>query len=99
MYRDIISYELAENISEEQLLKVANEVHESWMKHQAGFLGWEIHSVKDGSYSDIVYWRSREDAMNAEKEMANIPNGGAWFACYKEGSIQSKNLNLISKIS
>jgi len=97
MYKDIISYELAENISTEHLTKVAKQIVTSWMKKQSGFIKWEIHSNNEGSFTDIVYWESKQDAKNAEKEMVNIPNASDWFACYKEGTISSKNLTLISE--
>lgn len=97
MYKDIISYQLAKNVTEDQLLKVAKQIVTNWMKKQPGFIKWEIHSVKEGSFTDIVYWKSEEAAKNAEKEMVNIPNAGDWYACYKEGSISSKNLTLLAE--
>ncbi len=96
-YKDIISYELAEGISEAHLLSIAEEVLNSWMSKQPGFLGWEIHKTSEGIYSDIVHWASKEDAKAAEKDMANIPNGADWYGCYKQGSISSKNLHLVKK--
>ncbi|SOE23757.1 hypothetical protein SAMN06298216_4141 [Spirosomataceae bacterium TFI 002] len=95
-YKDIITYELAENIGQEHLLTVAKQVLDSWMNKQRGFVKWEIHSNSNGSYTDIVYWNSKEDAKLAEKDMANNPNAADWFGCYKSGSISSKNLTLIS---
>ena len=97
MYKDIISYHLAENISEEHLLHVAQEIVETWMKQLPGFINWEINRNRDGSYSDIVYWESEDDAKNAEKEMANIPNAQAWYACYQPGSISSQGLSLLAR--
>ncbi len=95
MFKDIISYELAESVTEKHLLEVAKRVHEGWMQHQAGFVKWEIHKNKNGSYSDIVYWESEEAMKNAEKEMANVPNAGEWFGCYKEGTIKGEKLSLV----
>lgn len=97
MYRDIISYELAEGVNEEQLLKVAQEIIDTWMKKLPGFIKWEIHTNTDGSYTDLVYWESEHAAKEAQKEMANIPNAGAWYACYKEGSISSKNITKLAE--
>ena len=97
MYKDIISYELAENISPEHLLKVAKQIVEDWMKKQPGFIKWEIHQVKDGSYSDIVYWENEDAAKKAELQMMNIPNAADWFSCYKGGSIAGKKLTLIGE--
>jgi len=98
MYKDIISYELAEGITQDHLLTIAKQIVNDWMKKQSGFVKWEICNNADGSYTDIVYWDSKEDAKNAEKEMANIPNAGEWFGCYKQGSISSKNLTTIVEL-
>lgn len=97
MYKDIITYELAESASQEQLIKIAKQIVNDWMKNQVGFIKWEIHINNDGSYTDIVSWKSKNDAKVAEKEMVNIPNAGDWFACYKEGTISSKNLTTIAE--
>ena len=69
MYKDIISYELADGIKQQHLLHVAGEIIKSWMSEKA--------------------------AKDSEKEMMNIPNAGDWFACYKEGSINSQNLQQV----
>lgn len=95
MYKDIISYELAENVTLEQLTSIAGRIVNDWMKNQTGFVKWEINSNSDGSYTDIVYWNSKEDAQKAEKEMVNIPDAAEWFGCYKKGSIASKNLTTV----
>ena len=97
MYKDIISYELAENVTKEQLIQIAGRIVDDWMKSQTGFIKWEIHSNSDGSFTDIVYWSSKEDAKLAEKEMVHIPNAGEWYACYKKGTISSKNLTTIAE--
>jgi hypothetical protein len=97
MYKDIISYELADNTSIEQLITIAKQIVEDWMKKQAGFIKWEIHTNSDGSYTDIVYWQSKQDAKAAEKDMGNIPNAADWFGCYKEGTMSSKNLTAIAE--
>ncbi len=92
MYKDVISYKLAEKISEDRLLEVAEAVLESWMSKQEGFVKWEIHRNSDGDYTDIVYWNSKDAADKAQANMVNIPNAGDWFSSYEEGSISSKNL-------
>ena len=38
MYKDIITYELAEGISKEQLIKIAKQIVDDWMKTQSGFI-------------------------------------------------------------
>jgi len=95
MYKDIISYKLSGNTTENQLLATSKKVVESWISKQKGFVKWEIHRTKKDDYIDIVYWESEKDAKNAEKEMTNIPNASEWFSCYKEGSISSENITKI----
>ena len=96
MYTDIISYKLAEGVSEEHLLEVAGKIIEGWMRKLNGFIKWEIHKNTDGSFTDVVYWESKEDAKKAEGEMANIPNAMDWYGCYDRDSIDCKNLNLLN---
>lgn len=95
MYKDIITYELAAGVTEEQLLSVGQQIVNDWMKSLNGFVSWEIHQSATG-YTDIVTWETKEDAKNAEQEMVKIPNAGVWYACYKEGSISSTNLTRIA---
>lgn len=95
MYKDVISYKLAENVTEEHLLNVAGKIIKSWMSKQPGFIKWEIHKNSNGGYTDIVYWESKDDAKKSEADMVNIPNANDWFACYEEGSISSKNLTQV----
>ena len=97
MYKDIISYKLAEGSTEERLLTVTKEVFDSWMKNQPGFIKWDINQNNEGGYTDIVWWKSKEDAKKAELDMMNIPNAADWFACYEEGSINSKNLTQVGE--
>ena len=97
MYKDVISYQLADGVTEEQLRTVANQIITDWMSNLPGFLAWEICKDSENNYTDIVHWESKEAAKNAEKEMMNIPNAGDWFACYKEGTISSKNLIVLAK--
>lgn len=97
MYKDIISYELAEGISKDHLIEIAQDIIDNWMKNLSGFISWEIHHDDEGKYTDIVSWASKVDAKNAELEMMKIPTAGAWFACYKEGSISSKAIKSVKK--
>ncbi len=96
MYKDLISYELAENISEEKLREVARGIVNSWMKKLPGFISWEINKTADNKYTDIVCWENQESAKNAENEMANIPNAAEWYGCYKQGTISSIGLHSVA---
>lgn len=92
MYKDLISYELAEGVSLDQLKSVAIKVHSDWMSKQKGFVSWEINETGDGSLMDIVVWESKEDADLSNEKMAGMPHGGEWMACYKMKTIKSTKL-------
>jgi len=97
MYKDIITYELAKGTSKEQLIKIAKQIVDDWMKNQSRFIKWEIHTNNNGTYTDIVYWKTKKEAKKATAEMVNIPNAADWYGCYKEGTIKSKNLMTIAE--
>ena len=92
MYKDVMSYKLAENVSEDRLLQVAVDLLSKWMIKQPGFVKWEIHREDNGNYTDIVYWDSKDAAKKAEEDMRNIPNSSDWFSCYDLASISTKHL-------
>ncbi len=96
MYKDIITYELADGISEQHLKKVSIQILEEWMNKLPGFISWELNKSANGKYVDIVCWENKAAAMNANKEMANIPNAGEWYACYKKGSISAENVESLA---
>lgn len=98
MYKDLITYQLAEGVTEAHLLKVAQQIIDEWMCKLPGFINWEIHRSKDGQYTDIVYWQDEAAAKNAEVEMANIPNASDWYACYQPGSIKGVGLHKIGGV-
>ena len=50
----------------------------------------------EGGYTNIVYWKSKEDAKKAEAAMANIPNANDWYSCYKKDSIYSRGLSQVA---
>lgn len=97
MYKDLITYQLAKNVTEEHLLAIAQRIAQDWMLNQKGFIKWEIHKNNDESYTDIVCWESEEDAKKAEVEMVNIPHAEEWFGCYLKDSILSKKLYRIGE--
>jgi len=97
MYKDIISYQLAENKTESDLLQAADAVLTKWMTKLPGFVSWEIHKTENG-YSDIVIWENRESAQNGEQSMKNdIPTelSMQWQSCYDFSTITGSKLESI----
>lgn len=97
MYLDIISYSLAEGVSEEKLLEEADKVLNSWMTYQEGFFCWQIgKKTGENQYMDIVSWRSKEDAKRAEENMKDIAKDSGWLACYDMSSISNAPLEQLT---
>ena len=91
MYTDIIHYKLAEGVTTEQLLTAAKDIYESWMATQDGFMHWQINTLSDGGFVDIVQWESESAAKKAEASMqTDIDQSNPWFACYDMTSIRSQ---------
>jgi len=90
MFKDIISYQLAEGKSTDDLHAVAVKVHKDWMQNQDGFLGWEINENADGTFTDIVSWENRAAADVANENMATMPHSAEWMSCYKMETVTSK---------
>lgn len=96
MYKDLLSYKLADGITEDHLIKVSQKIIESWMKNLEGFISWEINKNDEGGYTDIVCWKNKDLAKEAEKKMCEIPNAEEWYNCYEKGSMKAVHLDSIS---
>jgi hypothetical protein len=95
-YKDVIKYQLSDDISEQELIEIATKVANNWMKYQPGFIKWEIHCKDNNNFIDIVSWTSKEYARRAKGEVAKVPGVNQWYACYKQGSISTTNLTLLA---
>ncbi len=91
MYIDLIRYNLAAGITSDMLRDAAENILESWMKKQPGFIRWEITCIEEGKPClDLVYWKDQASAEAATKNMGQIPPDHPWLACYDMTSITSE---------
>lgn len=72
-------FELIEGVSEETLLKASEEVQNTFLKNQKGFVKRELLKGANNTWVDLVYWESMEDAQRAVKNVANSPACLAYF--------------------
>jgi hypothetical protein len=93
MYTDVIWYRLAEEKCHDDLIAAADDVFETWMRHQPGFICWQINLVKYGAYCDVVQWQDEASAKAAEKSMSEtLSMDNAWFSCYDMTSIKTEKI-------
>jgi len=52
---------------------------ESVQRAFPGALGAWLTKADDGSWLDIILWRSREDAEDAARRIDEVPEAEAWF--------------------
>lgn len=98
MYKDIITYRLAADITERHILDVSKKVRDDWMSQQSGFLSWEIHKNIQEGYTDIVSWKDKKSAKDAERNMSHMPHAKEWYACYDPSSIVTMNITKLVSI-
>lgn len=76
----LASAKLAHGVTEEQLLEGSQKFQDEFVAHEPGVLRREIVRKPDGTYIDIVQFRSEADMAEViEKEM-NSPICAAFFA-------------------
>lgn len=72
-------FELIKGVSEETLIKASEEVQNTFLKNQTGFVKRELLKGTNNKWVDLVYWDSMEDAERAVKNVANSPACHAYF--------------------
>lgn len=58
-------FRLKPDVSETALLDAAAKMQECFLKRQPGYLSRELMRGRDGSYVDVIWWRSHADAAAA----------------------------------
>jgi len=96
MIIDVITYKLAEGVTDVMLQSAASDISDTWMKKQPGFIKWEINKSPDGeSFKDLVYWKSLEAAEAATKAMSEIPQDHPWLKCYDMSTVKATKVTKV----
>jgi hypothetical protein len=64
---------------EDALLAERPEMVEALQRAFPGVLGAWLAKRDDGSWVDVILWRSREEAEQAAKHVNDVPAAKAWF--------------------
>jgi hypothetical protein len=64
---------------EEALLAERPEMMTALQRAFPGVLGAWLAKRDDGSWVDVILWRSREEAEHAAKHVNDVPAAKAWF--------------------
>ena len=95
---EIVKFKLKAGISaeegKEKLLKL-NQCVQAF----DGFIERKLTKNEDGEWLDIVYWTSKEAALNAAEQVAKDPKALEAFAVIDESTIVMNHFDLIDKFS
>jgi len=71
---ELVQYKLRESVEEEDFLGTLKPVLKNFLEKQSGFLKpWEIYKSEDGTWTEIVRWRTMEDAKKAANPVIHGP--------------------------
>lgn len=73
-------FRLKEDLSETQLLEQANRFQEDFLQHQMGYSERQLLRHSDGSYADLIYWHSDQEAKAAAELAPTLAECQAYFA-------------------
>jgi len=81
-----VSYQLKAGVNLEEFVK-ANEAISNWAKTQPGFQYRSLSQQEDGSWLDLVFWQSKEQAEAAMAKSQQEPLFGSFMEYVQEGTI------------
>jgi len=92
---EIVSFKLKEGVSEEEFLIASDEFNANFLSLQKGYIYRKLLKKED-TWTDIVLWKTMEDAMNAIKaaEKAN-PDDVQYFYYIEENSCEMEHLTVM----
>ena len=70
---------------------------EDFLNEQQGFIYRSLSAKDDGTYIDIVYWESMEDAKNASDALMQDERGLAMIALCDMDSVSMQHMPVISE--
>ena len=91
---EIVFYKVNEGVTEEQLIKASDEFEEGFLSLQKGYVGRKL--VRDGdTWSDVAFWDSMEDAMNAVKAVEGSTAAESYDACIDPTTCTMQHLTVV----
>ncbi len=72
-------FRLLDGKTEDELLEASSALQVAFVAQQPGFIKRELVKHADGSYVDLIHWRSQADAEAAMKRAESEPACAAFF--------------------
>ena len=91
MVVEMAPFELAEHITESQLLDASNKLQTGFLADCEGYISRTLVKTDNNKYMDIVHWSSIESANKASEIIFESTYCNAYFSCMKmEEGIEPK---------
>ena len=84
---ETVSYKLAAGVANDAFLK-ASEVMTRWVSRQSGLQYRSLSQKDDGSWLDIVYWNTKEDAEKAGESFRQEMIATDFYMMIDPGSVE-----------
>ena len=81
---ELVRFRARSGVDTQAVLEAAQEVS-IFLRGQAGFVRRHLGQSDDGTWHDIVVWRSREDKERAMPEAARSPHCARFFGLIEPG--------------
>ena len=81
---ELVRFRVQAGVGPEAVLKAAVEVN-AFLRQQEGFVQRHLGQSEDGTWHDIVVWRSREDVERAMPRAAGSPHCTRFFGMMERG--------------
>lgn len=94
---ELVTFKTKAGITHEQLEVVASNLAD-FLKVQPGFLYRSLSSDEDGLWHDIVYWKTMDDAKNANEKFMQLPAGIAIMETIDPESVRMRHMNAINEV-
>lgn len=66
-------FQLKKKVSEQELLKASDNLQQEFLQKQPGFIRRELLKKSEGSYVDILWWKTRKYAEQASDKVMQHP--------------------------
>ncbi len=76
----------AVSVTDEQLVAAANIVNSDFLIKQKGFIKRELIKKNDNEYADVVYWKTKTDAITAGEKVSTCVKCNEYFKLMEMGA-------------
>lgn len=90
---EVVTFKLADNVSEDQFLETARAVN-SMLDKTEGFVRRHLSVAEDGVWTDHIEWRSLEQAKAASESLMQFEAAGPFLAAIDEGTAKMAHNSL-----